>query len=325
MRRFLATLAGVWVAAAGAAYLYSRQSDVPWALALAVLPAFLVEIAFYLAPGFAEVRNAFDRLGNVWIRATLLTVSAVIPYLLATLRTDTFSLLSLVELAFAATVVAFWYAEGKRSLAADLLLLAVAAVVFASGFFGHVFPKLAPRLPLDILGKLMWIRLGIMAVLSIRGLDDARFGFIPARREWRIGVEQYLLFLPVGAVLAYFTGFARLSPMAEVWWRFPVKAVGLFLGILWVVALGEEFFFRAFLQRELARKFGNETAGLVAASILFGAAHLWFRGFPNWRFALVAAVAGVFYGIALMRSGSVRAGMVTHALVVTTWRVLFSG
>ena len=131
------------------------------------------------------------------------------------------------------------------------------------------------------------------------------------------------MFLPVGAALGYFTGFARLHPMAGVWWKLPGKAAGLFIGILWVVALGEEFFCRAFLQRELARKIGN-VAGLVAASVLFGAAHLWFRGFPNWRFALVAAVAGVFYGIALMRSGSVRACMVTHALVVTTWRVLFS-
>src|SRR5260370_21631471 len=108
MWRFLATLVGVWVAAAGASYLYSWQQNVSWALALAVLPAFLVEIAFYLAPGFEGARNAFDRLGNAWVRAALLAASAVIPYLLATLRTDPFSVLSLVELAFAATVIAFW-------------------------------------------------------------------------------------------------------------------------------------------------------------------------------------------------------------------------
>src|SRR5260370_9214543 len=102
MRRFLATLAGVWVAAAGAAYLYSWQQNIPWALALAVLPAFLLEIAFYLAPGFEAARNAFDRLGTAWIRASLLTVSAIIPYLFATLQTHTFSLLSLIALAFPA-------------------------------------------------------------------------------------------------------------------------------------------------------------------------------------------------------------------------------
>jgi membrane protease YdiL (CAAX protease family) len=61
----------------------------------------------------------------------------------------------------------------------------------------------------------------------------------------------------------------------------------------------------------------------IAASIAFGAVHLWFRAFPNWRFALLAAVAGVFYGLAFRRARSIRASMVTHALVVTTWRVFF--
>jgi membrane protease YdiL (CAAX protease family) len=45
------------------------------------------------------------------------------------------------------------------------------------------------------------------------------------------------------------------------------------------------------------------------------------RAFPNWRFALLAAVAGVFYELAFRRARSIRASMVTHALVVTTWRV----
>jgi membrane protease YdiL (CAAX protease family) len=51
--------------------------------------------------------------------------------------------------------------------------------------------------------------------------------------------------------------------------------------------------------------------------------HLWFRTFPNWRLAILAAVAGVFYGAAFNRTKSIRASMVTHALVVTTWRVFF--
>ena len=59
-------------------------------------------------------------------------------------------------------------------------------------------------------------------------------------------------------------------------------------------------------------------------SLLFGAAHLWFRDFPNWRMAAVAAVAGVFYGLAFRQAKSIRASMVTHALTVTAWRVFFS-
>jgi len=107
-------------------------------------------------------------------------------------------------------------------------------------------------------------------------------------------------------------------------WKLPLAIIGTFVMFLWVVALAEEFFFRAFLQRLLARAWRSETAGLLAASTIFGLAHLPFRHFPNWRFAIVAAVAGVFYGLAFLKAGSVRASMVTHALVVTTWRVFFT-
>jgi hypothetical protein len=52
--------------------------------------------------------------------------------------------------------------------------------------------------------------------------------------------------------------------------------------------------------------------GLIAASVAFGVVHLWFRAFPNWRFALLAAVAECFTGW-LFVGASIRASMVTHA------------
>jgi hypothetical protein len=58
--------------------------------------------------------------------------------------------------------------------------------------------------------------------------------------------------------------------------------------------------------------------------VLFGLTHLTFHAFPNWRFAMMAAVAGVFYGRAYLNARSVKAAMVTHALVNTAWRVFFS-
>ncbi len=68
----------------------------------------------------------------------------------------------------------------------------------------------------------------------------------------------------------------------------------------------------------------SEWGGLVAASLLFGAAHLWFRAFPNSRFAALAALSGLFYGLAFRQARSIRAAMVAHALTVTTWRKFFS-
>ncbi len=61
---------------------------------------------------------------------------------------------------------------------------------------------------------------------------------------------------------------------------------------------------------------------MLFASLIFGAVHLPFRAFPNWRFALLAAAAGVAYGLAFRAARSIRAAMVAHALVVTTWRLL---
>jgi len=52
--------------------------------------------------------------------------------------------------------------------------------------------------------------------------------------------------------------------------------------------------------------------------------NLWYRPFPNWRIAILAAVAGVFYGLAYRQARSIRASMVTHALTVTAWRLFFT-
>jgi membrane protease YdiL (CAAX protease family) len=324
MRQFLTTLVVVWTAACIATYVYSQQQNIPSWIALAALPAFLIEFAFYLAPGFPRVRKAFEQIGSRPTRAALLAASAIIPYLIESLGTGTFLLSSLLALLAIALVASFWYAWIRPSIPADLLFLGFMAAVYLSRLFDQAYGRPAPHAALEILGRLMWIRVGLMAVLSLRSMEDAGFGFVPTSNEWRIGVRQYLYFLPVGAAIAYLLHFAHFKPPALEWWKFGLLVIGTFLAFLWVVALAEEFFFRAFLQQLLARGMRSETIGLIFASVLFGLAHLTFRPFPNWRFAIVGAIAGVFYGLAFLQARSMRASMVTHALVVTTWRVFFT-
>jgi membrane protease YdiL (CAAX protease family) len=63
---------------------------------------------------------------------------------------------------------------------------------------------------------------------------------------------------------------------------------------------------------------GRPKAALLLSSAAFGLAHLWFGdAFPNWRWVAVATVLGLFCGMARQRAGSIRAGMVTHTLVIT--------
>jgi membrane protease YdiL (CAAX protease family) len=324
MRQFLTTLSLVWIAACIGAYVYSHQQHIPSTLSLAVVPAFLVELAFYLVPGFAAVRKRFDTLGAKPVRAALLTASGMLPYLTESLGVRTFHLIPFIELLALIMVASFWYVWIPPRVFSDLLFLSLMAAVYLSKPFEHIYGQPAPHVPLAVLGQLMWIRLGLMAVLSLRSLDDAHFGFFPTSEEWRVGIQHFLFFLPIGAALAYIVGLGQFNPHPLPWWQFGLFLVLTFWGILWVVSLSEEFFFRAFLQRVLARGTHSETVGLLAAAALFGLAHLPFRKFPNWRLGIVAGALGIFCGLSLLRARSVRASMVTHALVATTWRMFFS-
>ena len=289
-----------------------------------MLPAFLVEFAFYLVIGFPAARKAFDRLGSRPFRASLLFASALLPYLIAGITTHNFHITALLTLAAVCFAAAFWYAWIRPAPIVDILFLALLAAVYLGKIFDPIYGQPAAHVPLAILGQLMWIRLNIMAVLSLRGIEEMHLSFVPTWRELRIGALFYLVFLPVAAALAYLVHFAAFRAPELIWWKLALLIVGSFLAWLWVVALFEEFFFRGFLLVTMGRWMKNETAGLIASSIVFGLAHLFFRKFPNWRFAVVAAVAGIFYGLAFLRARSVRAGMVTHALVVVTWRVFFN-
>lgn len=326
MRQFLTTLLVVWTAACIATYLYSQQQNIPSWIALAVLPAFLVEIALYLVIGFAAVRKAFDALGSKAYRAALLAASAVLPYVIESTFLGTFQIYSFLLLLAMASAASFWYVWIPRSMPADLLFLVLLGAVFLSKSFDQIYGQPAPHVALAILGRLMWIRVAIMAILSLRSVEeDNRFGFVPTAREWGVGALHYLYFLPVGVVLGYLLRFAGFHLPGFEWWKIVLLAIGTFLAFLWVVGLSEEFFFRGFLQRLLARGFHSEVLGLIVASIIFGLVHLPFRQFPNWRFAILAGAAGIFYGLAFLKANSVRASMVTHALLVTTWRVFFAG
>ena len=59
MRQYLATVLGIWIAACIAAYFFSQQYHIPLSLTSAIVPAFLLELAFYAMPGFEGIRQRF--------------------------------------------------------------------------------------------------------------------------------------------------------------------------------------------------------------------------------------------------------------------------
>ncbi len=294
--------------------------NLPWQTAL---PAFVLEVTFYASLASERVRAGFERLPPV-LFAALLTVSAILPYCLATLAFGTFEWRGLAAIAALAGAVSFWYVLLPKSPAADVLLLVFMAVVWIAKLFPEWYLCPYPKLYLPVLGQLMWFRTGLFAMLCIRRVKGVGFGFWPLMREWKIGLVHFAIFLPLAAMLSWAIGFAGPRIPQLRWEKTSLVALGTFFGILWVVALTEEFFFRGLLQQWLVAWTRSEWAGLIAASLLFGSVHIFYRLFPNWRLAALAALAGICYGLAFRRARSIRASMVTHALVVTTWKIFFS-
>jgi membrane protease YdiL (CAAX protease family) len=95
------------------------------------------------------------------------------------------------------------------------------------------------------------------------------------------------------------------------------------IGILFFTAWPEELLFRGLLQNLLTKSLKSEWAGIIVAALVFGASHLNNGGFPNWRYGILATIAGIFYGRAWIKTGSLLPGAIVHALVDVLWHILF--
>ncbi len=308
-------LVGVALLAVIGGALYASFLSIPARIAVPAAAALVVEACLYVAAMLERVRTPLEARLRASRLALWLTASGLAPYLLYAVPCGVFDARLFATLGAACAAVSFWFVVFPAGRVSQVLFIVFVGAVLLSPVFPAIYGEPWQKVPLAILGQLMWTRLAVLSTLSIARIEVKRPGLIPNRAEWKAGTIEFLLFIPLGALLGWAVGFAsfRLRPMP--WWAMVALAAATFAGMLWVVALREEFFFRGLLQPWL---------GLIATSLLFGMVHLPFRDFPNWRFAILATVAGVFYGRAYRRAGSVRAAMVTHALVNTAWRVFFS-
>lgn len=273
----------------------------PW-----IAAAVLYEAAAYL--------TLTTERGRVWWRREWLVATAPLAYVLYAAGTPAWRWTSLAAILASAALVTYWFRVFGRARWSEALFLALVAAPLATKVLSLVYLRPHEDVRLEILGQLLLIRLGVLAVTRDLQPEGVNFGFWPEWREWRIGAQWYLILLPVVFTLGVSVGAVTFVWPPWPWWELALRIVGTFFGVLWVVALSEEFFFRGLLQR---------WAGIVVASIAFGLVHLGFRGFPNWKFVFVAAVTGAFYGMAYRRAGGIRAAMVTHTLTVVTLKTLF--
>jgi uncharacterized protein len=306
-----------------ATIIYSRRLENSYWITVALLPAFLVESFFYLAAGFESTRAIFGRIPSPSRQALLLVVSGLLPYFIVSLQTGLFRPNAFLLLAGLVGAASFWHVILPRRPAFDIGFLILVAAPMIAKAFPRIYLSPDPKLHIDILGHLMWVRVTILALLVFRGWDAGTVGFWPSMREWRWGAITFCAAAVALGVAAQFIHFATFAAPQGEWWWIIAQVVGYFLGALWVVAFFEEVFCRGVILRGLAKLALPLWAAVLISSLAFGSVHLWWHQFPNWRFFIMGSLAGVFYAIAYLRGGSVRASMVTHALTVTAWKMLF--
>jgi CAAX protease family protein len=164
-------------------------------------------------------------------------------------------------------------------------------------------------------GNLLLVDAGLYAFLGIRRLTGTGFDFHLRWSDWKTGLRELLFFAPIVIALGLALGF--IHPHANA--PGVGKAALTWIGIFVFVAVPEELFFRAWVQNLLERRMGRLPA-LMIASVLFGLSHFNKRSAHfNWRYIILATIAGIFYGRAWREQRRVPASTITHTCVDWLW------
>jgi uncharacterized protein len=290
---------------------FARWKGIPNWAALPSLAAFLIVYPFYLVPAFPRIR---EQLKGAPLPGFLVACAAL-PYLACCSGAIHFEFLSFVKLIALALALGLWYRVLPVHPLTDAGFLLLFAVVKLGRYGATIYPTPYKGVQLFILTDLTLVIMSILVLMLERRIRETGYGFLPTRKDWRIGAKNFLYFLPFGIVLGFVLQAGKLVAPHD-----PLKLTGYVIGALFGTALGEEFLFRGVLQQWLEDWTWSRRTALILTSILFGAAHLWFRQFPNWKWWIIAGTLGWFCGRARNQAGSIRAAIVTHTLVVATWR-----
>jgi membrane protease YdiL (CAAX protease family) len=168
---------------------------------------------------------------------------------------------------------------------------------------------------LAIFNKVLLLDTGIYGFVLVRELDGAGFDLRLRWKDMGVGLREWAFYMPIGLVIGLGLGF--LHPHRV--WPGLLSIAGAWFFTFFFVAAPEELFFRGWLQNLLEKRLGR-TGALLLTACLFGLAHFNKRSVHfNWRYVLLAALAGVFYGRAWRDQRRVGASAVTHATVDAFW------
>ena len=285
--------------------------------------ALILELAPAALFGFAGTWTA----GSIQKRPAPLRITfpviSVVPYLLISISAHLFQWKWLVLYA-ALPIAVTWMLEQaaqadpeQRGNWRDAIILLFLGLAVDLRWFESAWPA-----GWASLGKVLLVDIGLYGFAGVRQLGGTGFDLWVRCRDWKTGLRELLFPAPLLVGLGLGLGF--LHPHANA----PRATMILTSIIAWIhiflfVALPEELYFRAWIQNLLERRLGHKSA-LAVASVIFGLSHFNKRSTHfNWRYVLLATIAGIFYGRAWREQRRVPASTITHATVDTIWGIWF--
>ncbi|HEV3308583.1 MAG TPA: CPBP family intramembrane glutamic endopeptidase [Candidatus Sulfotelmatobacter sp.] len=289
-----------------------------------VTPAAMAALTLELAPAvlFGCMTERIARTVACWPMALRVGLPAlfVVPYVLVSIsahifRWEWFALYAALPVAIAWLLMRAAAADPEqRGDWHDAFILLVLGLAVDLRWFDSAWPA-----GLRALNELFLVDAGLYGFLAIRKLSGTGFDFHLKWSDWKTGLRELLFFTPVVLALGLALGFIHPHPN--------IPGIGSALlrwvAIFFFTAVPEELFFRAWVQNLLERRVGRRPA-LILASVLFGLSHFNKRSAHfNWRYVLLATIAGIFYGRAWREHRRVPASTITHASVDWLWSLWF--
>jgi membrane protease YdiL (CAAX protease family) len=285
-----------------------------------ITPANLIAALLALAPFLAASffpRWAAGRVRALPLWAQLVSPAALcVPYVLVAgasgvFRWGWFALYALLPVAVAGLL---WQAIridcNQRGNWRDFLVLAMLGLAVDLRWFEGAWPA-----HLAIFNKVLLLDAGIYGFMALRQLGGTGFDLRLRLRDAAIGLRELAWYTPIALALGLGLGFLHL----HAGWPGLLPIAGAWFFTFFFIAVPEELFFRGWLQNLLEWRMGR-IAALLTTAILFGLAHFNKRtAYFNWRYVLLAAVAGIFYGRAWRSERRVGASAITHASVDAIW------
>jgi membrane protease YdiL (CAAX protease family) len=289
-----------------------------------ILAALVATVFAFFAPAVpARLRELFRRRpASVWIAPVTMTGVFAIASLVAR-AANVPLILAVMAYAAAPTLCVSLAGTGRTDKPGLLdfaaILLLWLPIEFAAG------AALVPRAAQGFLHSVAYgiaILLGLTLFLCFRSFPGMKYNLPRHASDWWLPLAGFILTAPVLVAAGIPIGFIPAPHMPTATGGKMAAAVALvFAG----TALPEEILFRALIQNLMMQRWGATTRTLVAASVIFGAAHLdnGPQSLPNWRYMILATIAGFAYGKVFQRSSTVVSSALLHTLVDWTKHFFF--